>query len=146
MQSVQSTKGEFRNDAEIKTDGKDHSVFYIDGQKFSVSGIRLAVHIYAELAAGKSKGGIIITSASGKKDALDAPVGKVIAMGPDAYKETAFKQPYCAIDDWVVFPRNLTNRLNWEDKAQVVYINDTDIIGTVPYPEGIKKAIPINYF
>jgi co-chaperonin GroES (HSP10) len=143
---VKSQEERYLNTATVATDKSDDSVYLINGERFQVCGTKIAIHLYVKNSDSVSKGGIITPGNVRNREAIDSPVGRVVAMGSDAYKDKLFSKPYCKVGDWVVFPRSAITRMNWDDIAQIVFAEDTSIISTVPYPEGIERAIPIDRF
>ncbi len=129
---------------EIKTDAEDQSVFYVNGEKLQAAGTRVAIEIYVRDEVTKS--GIILTAGTRQRDVLDSPVGRVVAIGKDAYKEGYVNAPYCKVGDWVIYPRYNAARLNWNDEAHIAFLDDIHVIAVVPNPEGIKPAIPLDRF
>lgn len=140
MKSQACTKSEIGT----YTDPDDKSVFYVDGERLQVSGTKIAIQIYVR--DEKTAGGIILTAGSRARDVLDSPVGKVVAIGKDAYKEGYVAGPYCKPGDWVIYPRYNAARMNWNDAAHIAFLDDIHVIAVVPNPEGIKPAIPIDKF
>lgn len=123
---------------------EDPSVFYSNGERLQVSGTKIAIEIYVR--DEKTNGGIILTSGSRQRDVLDSPVGRVVAIGKDAYKEGYVVEPYCKPGDWVIYPRYNAARMNWDDKAHIAFLDDVHVIAVVPHPQGIKPAIPLDKF
>ena len=107
---------DFENKALISPCKDDTSCFFVDDEKFYVSGVKIAIEIY--LRPKVTKGGIIMADGMRSRDIIDSPVGRVIAIGPDAYKESVIARPYCKIGDWVMYPRAAITRLNWENKTK----------------------------
>lgn len=141
MKSQLSIKGQ---DMGVRTDETDKSVFYVNGQRLQAAGTKIAVQIYVR--EEKTKGGIIVPEGTRQRDVLDSPVGRVVAVGKDAYKEGYVEGPYCKPGDWVIYPRYNAARMNWNDEAHVAFLDDVHIIAVVPNPEGIKPAIPLDKF
>ena len=68
-------------------------------------------------------------------------VGRVIDMGPDAYKdpEKFPSGPWCKLGDWVMFRALSGSRYKVYDQ-EVRMINDDSVEGTVDDPRGITRA------
>lgn len=68
-------------------------------------------------------------------------VGRVIDIGPDAYKDTTKfpSGPWCKIGDWVLF-RALTGSRYKVYEQEVRMINDDSVDGVVEDPKGLTRA------
>ena len=68
-------------------------------------------------------------------------VGRVLDMGPDAYKDTSKfpTGPWCKIGDWVVFRALTGSRYKVYDQ-EVRMINDDSVDGVVDDPKGLTRA------
>jgi len=85
----------------------------------------------------KTKGGLVLPQSSQDIHAINTNKGKVVALGPLAYKGDKFeddekkKKPWIKIGDWVLFSRSIGEVFRVaEDGVEVQYrfVNDTDIL------------------
>lgn len=88
-----------------------------------------------------TKGGIHLISDARETEAWTTQVGKVIAVGPLAFKNRTTMEPWpegawCGVGEFVRIPRYGGDRwtvkvLGSEDPAMIVIFNDLDILGRV---------------
>lgn len=86
--------------------------------------------------------GLIVKSAQAKHiEEVYTVVGRVIDIGPDAYKDAARfpSGPWCKLGDWVVF-RALSGSRFKVFGQEVRVLNDDSIEGVVADPRGIERA------
>ena len=83
----------------------------------------------------KSRGGIIITENTRKMDSYDVMIGKVVGIGPLAYKnketlEPWKEGPWCKIGDIVSIPRTgsrYSKRFPDGEEIHFVLVGDTEV-------------------
>ena len=86
----------------------------------------------------KTKGGIILTDSSKDSQSYLNSVGQIIAMGSECYSDR--KQPWCKVDDWVIFGRYAGARISVQ-KVKMLLLNDDEIIATLENPDIITQQL-----
>ena len=85
-----------------------------------------------------TEGGIHLAKETVERDSLASVVGYVVAVGPDAYKDTA-KFPegaWCKKGDWILFGRYAGARFKIEG-GEMRLLNDDEILAVLPDPEAV---------
>jgi co-chaperonin GroES (HSP10) len=79
-----------------------------------------------------SRGGIILFTASQKdKEALAQMYGRVVAVGPECWKDSA--APWAVVGDRIIFGRYSGLIFTGEDGGTYRVINDTDVVAVANY-------------
>ena len=86
----------------------------------------------------KTSSGIIFTEDTIEQSQVSTNVCKVLAIGPDAYKDKSRfpTGPWCKVGDWVLITRYAGSRIKIEG-GELRIINDDEIIATIKNPEDI---------
>lgn len=90
---------------------------------------------------GKSKGGIIMASSTKERLEERTTVGKVLSMGPMAYKRAAFydvdnnHHPWAAVGDWVIFSKMGAGTKVQFGGVHYWVLADTQVLATTDRPE-----------
>jgi co-chaperonin GroES (HSP10) len=96
----------------------------------------------------KTKSGLILTEARKELDESRNTVGKVLAMGPTAYRrdkvffdiKTGENYPYCKVGDWIAFSKlGNVSRIEYGGVNYWV-IADTQVLYTVPDPNNVMPG------
>ena len=88
-----------------------------------------------------SKGGILYTSETTKREELATTIGYVINMGDGAYTDEGKTpgNPWCAIGDYIIFGRYAGARIEMQgednDNLPLRLINDDEVLAVVKNPE-----------
>ena len=93
-----------------------------------------------------TEGGIVLLEETQRTGELDAMVGKVVALGPLAYTDTAVfgpdPQPACKKGDWVILKRYVGEKITTTNEAgeKVVFrlVFDDAILATTRTPQLIN--------
>ena len=80
-----------------------------------------------------------------QEDRLQAVVGLVLAMGPEAYKGLKFRGIYCRPGDWVLTANYEGSRVGFKDMP-VVLVTDDRILSVVEDPEDITPIMHANKY
>ena len=84
-----------------------------------------------------TKGGIHLAASTVKTEELATVIGYVMALGPDAYKES--DTPWCKKGDYVLFGRYAGARINMrgegDDSLPLRLLNDDEILAVIDNPE-----------
>jgi len=85
-----------------------------------------------------TEGGIHLAKETVERDSLASVVGYVVAVGPDAYKDTnKFPEgPWCKEGDWILFGRYAGARFKIEG-GEMRLLNDDEILALLPDPEAV---------
>ena len=79
----------------------------------------------------KTKGGIILTQTAIADAKYLQTVGKVLAVGTQAYKDEEIfgkgAKPWCKVGDYIAY-RKLAGQKFWWERVQLVIMNDKDMI------------------
>ena len=81
--------------------------------------------------ANKTNMGIYLPSKSIEDHRAIASIGKVIELGKDAYKRDDMSEPWCEVDDYVMFGKYAGHRFKF-GQAELRIMNDDEILGVVP--------------
>ena len=81
--------------------------------------------------ANKTNMGIYLPSKSIEDHRAIASIGKVIELGKDAYKRDDMSEPWCKVDDYVMFGKYAGHRFKF-GQAELRIMNDDEILGVVP--------------
>jgi co-chaperonin GroES (HSP10) len=102
----------------------------------SPTGWRIAILPYR--GAEKTKGGIVLSEETQRKQQLTTVCGYVLKMGSLAYAdESKFPSgPWCAEGDWIIFGRYAGARIPI-DGGEIRLINDDEVLGVVSDPEDV---------
>lgn len=102
----------------------------------SPTGWRIAILPYR--GAEKTKGGIVLSEETQRKNQLSTVCGYVLRVGSLAYAdETKFPTgPWCREGDWIVFGRYAGARIPI-DGGEIRLINDDEVLGRISNPEDI---------
>ena len=100
------------------------------------TGYRMLILPFAP--AEKTKGGIYLAKQTVDRERLTTVVGYVVALGPDAYKDSnKFPEgPWCKEGDWVIFGRYAGARIQI-DGGDLRLLNDDEILALIEDPEDI---------
>lgn len=71
-------------------------------------GYHITVRVYEREENISKDSLIVIPNSVRQEDRFKSMVGKVVSIGPDAYKGDRFKDsgPWCKLGDWVLYARN----------------------------------------
>lgn len=106
----------------------------LNGPPPRVGGYQIMVKINI---AEKSKGGILLPETVQYLEKYRSSVGRVVAMGPDAYKGERFKSgPWCKLGDWVVFPKHEGHTTTFR-KFPVQVFSDDRVLFCINTPDDI---------
>jgi co-chaperonin GroES (HSP10) len=88
-----------------------------------------------------SEGGIILTAKTANQEATSSIVGKVLALGPDAYADMSRfpNGAWCAEGDWIIMRSYSGTRFTVDD-VEYRLIPDDGVEGVTDAPEGIKRV------
>lgn len=88
----------------------------------------------------KTSGGIIKSKETLHHEQISSVYGRVIDMGPDAYKDKKRcpSGPYCKIGDWIMMRSYAGTRFTIQGEEFRI-LNDDSVEGTVEDPTGIAK-------
>lgn len=92
-------------------------------------------------AEDTTEGGIIKAEETKELEEVASPVGYVVALGPDCYKDPKRfpSGPWCEESDWIIIrPFSGTRILVHGQEFRL--INDDSVEATVEDPQGIKRA------
>ena len=81
--------------------------------------------------ANKTNMGIYLPSKSIEDHRAIASIGKVIELGKDAYKRDDMSDPWCKVDDYVMFGKYAGHRFKF-GQAELRIMPDDEILGVVP--------------
>ena len=89
----------------------------------------------------KTEGGIYVPDDFRKREETASIAVMVLAMGPDAFKDTARfpSGPSCKNGDWIIMDAYTGTRMDIHGK-EFRFINDDSIRGTIEDPRGVKRA------
>ena len=92
-------------------------------------------------AKDQTEGGIYKAEETKELEEVASPVGYVVALGPDCYKdEKRFPSgPYCDEGDWVIMRPFSGTRIGVHGQ-EFRLVNDDTIEGTVEDPQGIGRV------
>ena len=101
------------------------------------TGWRILVLPYAGKV--KTKGGIILANETVNREALATVVAYVVKKGPQCYNDKARygETPRWEEKQWVLIGRYSGSRFKLEDGAEVLIINDDEVIATILDPDDI---------
>lgn len=103
-----------------------------------VSGYQIAVNLYIE--PDRSPGGILYPEQKKDMDKFRSCVGKVIAMGPDAYKSERFASgPWTKIGNWVAIPRNEGIQFDYRGAQIMIIADDRIMLPNLADPTYVKR-------
>lgn len=91
-----------------------------------------------------TEGGIMLTENTKNEERVASIVGKVVGMGPEAYKGTRGGEPrfplgpYCKLGDWVLM-RAYSGTRFLVDGIEYRMLDDDSIEGLCDGPEGVTK-------
>lgn len=90
----------------------------------------------------KTKGGIYKTAETIERNSLATVVGYVLAVGPEAYSDTARypNGPWCKKGDWVMIGRYAGARFRIEG-GEVRIINEDEVIATIADPADVLDVL-----
>tara|TARA_R100000935_G_C2752842_1_gene130400 strand:+ start:223 stop:639 length:417 start_codon:yes stop_codon:yes gene_type:complete len=85
-----------------------------------------------------TKGGIQLARETIEKDSIASVVGYVVAVGPDAYKDSSkfTRGAWCKEGDWILFGRYAGARFKI-DGGEMRLLNDDEILAVLPDPEAV---------
>lgn len=97
-----------------------------------------------------TKSGLILTQQSLEAKEHLRHIGRVVKMGPLAYRHDKFRispdrepEPWCRVGDWVSY-RNYAGadlpimRADGKGHKPVLFINDDEVICTIPNPHAVR--------
>lgn len=89
----------------------------------------------------KTEGGIIKAEETKEIEELASPVGYVVALGPDCYKDTKRfpSGPWCKEGDWVILRPFSGTRIQCHGQ-EFRLVNDDTIEAVVEDPQGIGRV------
>ena len=88
--------------------------------------------------APKTKGGIIIPDATIETMDLIRSVGQVKAMGPLAYGKEEMGPPWCAVGDYILYPRYSGAKFSYGG-VKFLLINDDEVLAVIQDPAHINE-------
>lgn len=87
----------------------------------------------------KTKGGILLTQQTQDSQAMTETVGRLVAVGPQAWGDTErFSYPWANVGDNVMFGKYAGKKFEYGG-VKYVLLNDDEIIGRVPDPTKLKR-------
>lgn len=91
-------------------------------------------------AEKKTKSGIYMPDDLAEKERVATIVGRVVAMGPDAYgdKKKFPSGPWCRVNDWIIFRSYAGTRVNSCD-AEYRLLNDDSVEAVTTTPEDVQR-------
>ena len=89
--------------------------------------------ILPELVEEKTAGGIILPKTTQDKEQQAATVGKVVAIGPSAWKDLDDGLPWCQVGDKVSYARYAGIGMTGQDAQKYVLTNDNDILSVLMF-------------
>jgi len=89
----------------------------------------------------KTEGGLFLADSHKQQEQVAAVVGYVVAVGPDAYKDTSKfpNGPWCKVGDWVVCRTYSGTRVKIHGQ-EFRFVNDDTIDGVIEDPSGVERA------
>jgi len=81
--------------------------------------------------SNKTNSGIYLPDSSVQDHRAVASIGRVIAMGPDAYSRDDMSEPWCYVNDYVMFGKYAGHRFKYGE-VELRIMNDDEILGLVP--------------
>jgi len=91
------------------------------------------VLILPEKVEEKTQGGIIIPDTVIDKEQQAATIGKIIAIGPSAWKDLDDGTPWADVGNKVSYAKYAGVTMIGADKKHYVLINDNDILAVLDY-------------
>ena len=91
-----------------------------------------------------SKGGIVLVEESKQYADVATYIGLVVKQGPECYSPDKFNSRWCEVDDYVMFARNVGQKIEIKRGADVekfVLINDADVRARVKDPSAIRMYL-----
>lgn len=84
-------------------------------------------------------GSIYTAKATQDEDKYSRPVGRVVSVGPDAYKGTQYiNGPWCRPGDWVMFDRGNAQAHNYFGTAYA-FCSDEKIVAKIDDPNAHRR-------
>mgnify|MGYP005810209045 CR=1 FL=1 len=88
----------------------------------------------------KTSGGIVIPESTKKLEETAGIVARVVAMGPDAYKDRdRFSEPWCKVGDFVMMKSYSGARFRVRG-TEYRFINDDTVEAVVDDPHSVERA------
>lgn len=84
--------------------------------------------VLPEKVEEKTAGGIYIPETSREKEQQAATIGKLVAVGPSAWKDLDDGSPWAEVGDKVSYSRYAGVSMTGQDKESYVLINDNDVL------------------
>ena len=76
----------------------------------------------------KTKGGIYLAPQGREQEQRAATKGRLIAIGPSAWKEFADGEPWAKIGDYISFAKYASINMKGSDSKDYALLNDQDIL------------------
>ncbi len=80
-----------------------------------------------------TKGGIILTQTTRDSEQAAATIGKVVAIGPAAWKDIDDGTPWCKLGDKISYAKYAGVSMKGADNESYVLINDNDILSVLDF-------------
>lgn len=86
----------------------------------------------------KTEGGVIVPDQARDNQAKIQTVGRILAVGPQAWSREDMGGPWAKVGDYVLFGKWAGQRFEC-DGVKLVILNDDEITAVVPKPEVIRR-------
>lgn len=86
----------------------------------------------------KTKGGILLSDETIKNQASIQTVGRVLALGPQAYNRNDMGDPWVKVGDYVLYGKWAGFKVSCEG-VKLIVLNDDEVVATVKAPDEIQR-------